>query len=944
MECMKSLGQYSVMIAYAETRPHLRPFAVQAAWRLSDWELTEKALAEDASMQMTDTTTPPAVDFETGIAKALLAMRRNDLAAVQSITEATRDSLHSELAAACLESYDTAYKHVVKLHALTDIERAIEVARTPATESSASTTRKRDRFLRSLADHTELTELTPETRDILLSVRRSLSSIFSVHKEAGRTWLEIGRLCRNARLFQVAEGALLRAEGHHTEIECRPEGLIIQQAKLLYAQGNIHAALRLVSNMDTKLEEYETDASATRAKMRLKSVNWATEINHLPESEVIKEYKEIAEQKPTEAAFLSLAKFLEKMLQDKKEQIEIQKRHIASLIPTKQPAARSSALREAAAAIVKTITHACDNQVSLIEETVLHIKDTLRTYAKAVQRGHKHLYHALPRLIGTYIMSVSELTASLEYVRSVYPSTGAISPEAIVQPLHEVMKEVLPDVSTEVLYTSLNTLVPLLTHNSPIVVSILGFQIRRVVKHFPDRAAWALMCFVFSTRAERQAVMQNEVIKVLEIESRESSTARAAMEVIQQCRKATDAINKLAAHKAKDREVHFHELPFYKSLGASLPLRLVVPIQAQLTLTLPNSADYAVSASTLFPATERIHSVENKALVMSSLQAPKKATFMSTRGIPRAFLCKANDELRKDHRIMELCHIMNLLLKKNPDTRKRDLNVRTFCVTLTGDTSGMIEWVNNVMPFRNILDDQYLRSALGIQTKTIKVIVEKKEKKRITYMDAYKQISSKFPPVLHIWLANQFPDPTTWFRARSSFTKSCSVWSMIGHIVGLGDRHAENILLDVSTGDIVHVDFAVLFDKGLALAYEEVVRFRLTPNLVDGFGVSGVEGVFRSCCELSMDVMRKNKETVMSVMEQFVHDPCLEKSDGVELVNIGRRLDGYFDDPLEIVRKKTKKLTGGVQLGVKGQVQKLITNTTSAENFSRMYHWWMPWY
>ena len=39
------------------------------------------------------------------------------------------------------------------------------------------------------------------------------------------------------------------------------------------------------------------------------------------------------------------------------------------------------------------------------------------------------------------------------------------------------------------------------------------------------------------------------------------------------------------------------------------------------------------------------------------------------------------------------------------------------------------------------------------------------------------------------------------------------MWSMVGHIVGLGDRHGENILLDAMTGDAVHVDFAFLFDR-----------------------------------------------------------------------------------------------------------------------------------
>lgn len=39
------------------------------------------------------------------------------------------------------------------------------------------------------------------------------------------------------------------------------------------------------------------------------------------------------------------------------------------------------------------------------------------------------------------------------------------------------------------------------------------------------------------------------------------------------------------------------------------------------------------------------------------------------------------------------------------------------------------------------------------------------------------------------------------------------VMSMIGYILGLGDRHGENILFDSTTGDTVHVDFNCLFNR-----------------------------------------------------------------------------------------------------------------------------------
>lgn len=92
----------------------------------------------------------------------------------------------------------------------------------------------------------------------------------------------------------------------------------------------------------------------------------------------------------------------------------------------------------------------------------------------------------------------------------------------------------------------------------------------------------------------------------------------------------------------------------------------------------------------------------------------------------------------------------------------------------------------------------------------------------------------------------------------------------------LGDRHGENILFDSITGDTVHVDFNCLFDKGRTFDIAEQVPFRLTHNLVAGLGVSGVEGVFRKACEVTMSILRDNKDSLMSVLETFVHDPLVD--------------------------------------------------------------------
>ena len=186
---------------------------------------------------------------------------------------------------------------------------------------------------------------------------------------------------------------------------------------------------------------------------------------------------------------------------------------------------------------------------------------------------------------------------------------------------------------------------------------------------------------------------------------------------------------------------------------------------------------------------------------------------------------------------------------------------------------------------------------------------------------------------------------------------------MIGHIVGLGDRHSENILIDTTTGECVHVDFDCIFDKGiLQLARPEIVPFRLTPQVVDGLGITGYEGVFRGSCETTMRVLRNNRDMVLSVLEAFLHDPVVDfgatskgntHSSKIAMKVLDRtkqRLNGVYNyHP----HKRTKRqqhapavgisanITAMIPLSIEGQVQKLIEEATNESNLVEMFYGWM---
>lgn len=151
--------------------------------------------------------------------------------------------------------------------------------------------------------------------------------------------------------------------------------------------------------------------------------------------------------------------------------------------------------------------------------------------------------------------------------------------------------------------------------------------------------------------------------------------------------------------------------------------------------------------------------------------------------------------------------------------------------------------------------------------------------------DWFNRMLAKCPPIFSDWFRERFTTPHNWYQARSSYIRTTAVMSIVGYILGLGDRHGENILFDAGTGDAVHVDFNCLFNKGELFEIPEVVPFRLTHNMVHAMGPLGIEGSFRKCCEITMKVLHDQMPTLMSVLRPFVYDPLVSwsrntKSDG----------------------------------------------------------------
>lgn len=137
----------------------------------------------------------------------------------------------------------------------------------------------------------------------------------------------------------------------------------------------------------------------------------------------------------------------------------------------------------------------------------------------------------------------------------------------------------------------------------------------------------------------------------------------------------------------------------------------------------------------------------------------------------------------------------------------------------------------------------------------------------------YLDICEHIKPVFHHFFLEYFHNPGVWFERRMAYAHSLATTSMIGYILGIGDRHVSNILIDKTTAELIHIDFGIAFEQGKCLPTPELIPFRLTRDMVSALGPSGVEGVYRKSCEKTMEVLRQNKSTILTIVEVLLHDP-----------------------------------------------------------------------
>lgn len=243
-------------------------------------------------------------------------------------------------------------------------------------------------------------------------------------------------------------------------------------------------------------------------------------------------------------------------------------------------------------------------------------------------------------------------------------------------------------------------------------------------------------------------------------------------------------------------------------------------------------------------------------------------------------LVKSRDDLRQDAVMVQIFSLFDSMLKKSSSCRERNLSVRTYKVIPLQPLCGLLEWVQSTLPIGDYLTAAHERLRPGDLSVAEARATMKREFESSTSTPGSKlhtfetEILPKFRPVFRYFFWEHFAVADVWYARRLSFCRSFAVSCMLGYIVGLGDRHCQNMLIDKSTADLIQIDLNLIFEQGRLLRVPERVPFRLTQDLIDAMGPAfRMEGPFRRACEETLGLLREKADLFLTLLEVFKHDP-----------------------------------------------------------------------
>ncbi|KAG5219647.1 phosphatidylinositol kinase- protein kinase [Salix suchowensis] len=246
----------------------------------------------------------------------------------------------------------------------------------------------------------------------------------------------------------------------------------------------------------------------------------------------------------------------------------------------------------------------------------------------------------------------------------------------------------------------------------------------------------------------------------------------------------------------------------------SIDLQYVSPAllkSRNLELAVPGTPGCGCMASHTNRASgNKIVSFAPKLGVIASKQRPRKLSLIGSDGKEHNYLLKGHEDLRQDERVMQLLGLVNTLLSVDTDSFQRRLHVKGFSVIPLAPNAGLLGWVHD--------------------SDTLHVLVrDYRETRKVLLNIEYRLMLQMAPDYENLILLQKVESNNSehWLERRATYTRSLAVNSMFGYILGLGDRHPSNLMLERSSGKVIHCDYGDCFEIAMHREkFPEKVPFR----------------------------------------------------------------------------------------------------------------------
>ncbi|EFN66382.1 Phosphatidylinositol-4,5-bisphosphate 3-kinase catalytic subunit beta isoform [Camponotus floridanus] len=222
-------------------------------------------------------------------------------------------------------------------------------------------------------------------------------------------------------------------------------------------------------------------------------------------------------------------------------------------------------------------------------------------------------------------------------------------------------------------------------------------------------------------------------------------------------------------------------------------------------------------------------------------------------------ILKHGDDLRQDMLTLQMLRIMDKLWKKEG----LDLRMNPYGCISTENRVGMIEVVLNAETIANI----------------------QKEKGTFSATAAFRRGS------LLAWLKDHNHTETALNKAIEEFTLSCAGYCVATYVLGIADRHSDNIMVK-KTGQLFHVDFGHIlghFKEKFGFRRERV-PFVLTNDFVHVInkgqtkkGHAAEFQRFQSYCEQAFLILRQHGGLILSLFAMMISTGLPELSSEKDL-------------------------------------------------------------